>query len=126
MAEFSDYMENAIINIMRGVTFTGITAYIALFTTATADDGSGVEVSGGSYARQPAGLSAASGGESSNSAEVTFPTATADWGTVTNIALMDAVTDGEMLMHSPLDVSKVIANGDTFKINALDLHVTID
>jgi hypothetical protein len=127
MAEFTDYMENKIIDhMLRNQAYTPpSTVYVALFTSATGDDGSGTEVSGGSYARQAVTLSAASGGASSNSADITFPQATADWGTVTHLALMDAETGGNMLMHTALDESKTVNNGDTFKINAGDLDVTV-
>ena len=130
MAEFSDYMENAIINLMRSTNFTGVPAYVALFTSvATAAElEAGTltnEVSGGAYARQLAGLGVPSDGASSNAADITFPTATADWGTVAFVALMDAATVGNVLMHSALDANKVVNNGDTFKINLGDLDVTV-
>ena len=125
MAEFSDYMENKIIEVMRATTFTAAAAYVALYTVTPTDAGGGTEVTGGSYARQLAGLSVASGGASSNAADITFPTATADWGTVVACALFDAVTVGNMYMWSLLDVNKTVNNGDTFKINAGDLDVTV-
>ena len=127
MAEFTDFMENKIIDhMLRNQAYTPpSTVYVALFTTATTDAGGGTEVSGGSYARQAVTLAAASGGASENSADITFPTATADWGTITHVALMDALTGGNMLMHTPLDASKTVNNGDTFKINAGDLDVTV-
>ena len=127
MAEFTDFMENKIIDhMLRNQSYTPpTTVYVALFTSATSDDGSGTEVSGGSYARQAVTLSAGSGGASSNSADITFPQATADWGTITHVALMDALSGGNMLMHSPLDASKTVNNGDTFKINTGDLDVTV-
>ena len=127
MAELSDYAESKLLNLMRNVAWASFNAYVALFTTATADDGTGTEVSGGGYARQLVGLSEAigAGGLTSNAADIIFPTATADWGTVTHIAIMDAATGGNMIMHSPLDASKAIATGDTFKINMGDLNVTI-
>jgi len=125
MAEFSDYMENKIIEVMRATTFTTAAAYVALYTVTPTDAGGGTEVTGGSYARQLAGLSVASGGASSNAADITFPTATADWGTVVACALFDAATVGNMYMWSALDASKVVASGDTFKINAGDLDVTV-
>jgi len=128
MAEFSDYLENKIIDhMLRNQAYTPpATVYLALFTTATSDAGGGTEVSGGAYARQAVSLSAASGGASENSADITFPTATADWGTVTHVALMDALSGGNMLMHTPLDASKTVNNGDTFKISAGDLDVNVD
>lgn len=128
MAEFTDFLENKIIDhMLRNQAYTPpSTVYLALFTTAPSDAGGGTEVSGGAYARQAVTLSAASGGASSNSADITFPQATADWGTVTHVALMDALTSGNMLMHTPLDASKTINTGDTFKINAGDLDLTVD
>ena len=128
MAEFTDFLENKIIDhMLRNQAYTPpATVYVALFTTATNDAGGGTEVSGGAYARQPAGLSAAAGGASSNGADITFPQATADWGIVTHLALMDAISGGEMLMHTILDASKTINNGDTFKINLGDLDVTLE
>lgn len=130
MAEFSDYMENKIIDQMRNVAGVQVAAYVALFTAVTgleADSGwAATEVSGGAYARQLAGLSAASGGASDNAADITFPTATASWGTITHCALMDAATSGHVLMWTPLDASKTVGIGDTFKINAHDLDVTVD
>jgi len=130
MAELSDYMENAIISQMRNVAGVQVAAYVALFTAVTgleADSGwSGTEVSGGSYARQLAGLSAPSGGATSNAADITFPQATASWGLITHCALMDAITGGHVLMWTQLDASKQIDNGDTFKFNAGDLDVTIE
>ena len=130
MAEFATYMENAIINLMRNTAFTQIPAYVALFKSPASDAEleAGTltnEVSGGAYARQLAGLSAPSDGVTANAADITFPTATANWGTVTHVALMDAAAAGNVLMWSLLDVSKVVNSGDTFKINLGDLDVTV-
>ena len=125
MAEFSDYMENKVIEVMRATAFAAAAAYVALYTTDPTDADTGTEVTGGAYARQLAGLSAAAAGASSNAADITFPTATAAWGTITHVGLRDAVTVGNLYMHSPLDVSKTVGIGDTFKINLGDLDVTI-
>ena len=128
MAELSTYMEDRIVNFMRNVAITGEAAvYVGLWT---ADDGlesntQTSEVSGGSYARELVGLSASSNGTSSNASDITFTTATASWGTITTIALLDAITNGNVIMYSPLDASKTVGDGDTFKINAGDLDVTI-
>ena len=128
MAELSTWMEDKIVNFMRAVAITGQAAvYVALFTSDAGLEGGVItsEVSGGSYARQLAGLSASADGVSANAADITFPTATASWGTVTHVALMDTVTAGNVVMHSALDVSKTVGSGDTFKINAGDLDVTV-
>lgn len=128
MAKLSDYMEDRIINFMRGTAIAGEAAvYVGLWT---ADDGleentQTSEVGTGAYARQLAGLSAASDGTSANGTDITFPVATASWGTVTHLAILDADTAGNVIMHGALDASKNVADGDTFKINSGDLDVTI-
>ena len=124
-------MENKVIEVMRATNFVAAAAYVALFkspvTDAELEAGTLTnEVSGGAYARQLAGLSVPSNGVSSNASDIVFPTATADWGTITHCALMDAATAGNVLMYSALDTSKVVSNGDTFKINAGDLSATVD
>lgn len=130
MAEFSTYFEDAIINLMRSAAFTEIAAYVALFDD-NCDAGqleAGTltnEISGGSYARELAGLTAPSNGTSANAADVEFTTATATWGLVSFVALMDAITVGNVLMFSPLDTAKQVNDGDTFKINLGDLDVTV-
>jgi hypothetical protein len=128
MAEFTDYLENKIIDhMLRNQALTPpSTLYLALFTSAPSDAGGGTEVSGGAYARQTVALDAAAGGASANTSDVTFPQATADWGTVTHCALMDAVSGGNMLMWTPLDAPKTVNNGDTFKVNSGDLDLTVD
>ena len=115
---------------MRATAFATAAAYVALFKSpvADADLEAGTltnEVSGGGYARQLAGLGVPSDGASSNGADITFPTATADWGTITHCALMDAATAGNVCMYSALAVDKVVGNGDTFKINATELSISV-
>lgn len=128
MTDLSDYYEDKIIDhLFRNVAFTPpATVYVALFTVAPSDSGGGTEVSGGAYARQDAGFSAASGGATSNAADITYPTATANWGTVTHVGVFDALTVGNLLAWGALTASKIVDNGDTFKINATDLDLTID
>jgi hypothetical protein len=47
------------------------------------------------------------------------------WGTVGWIGLMDALTTGNLLYHTPLDASKTIDVGDIFKITSGNLSVTL-
>lgn len=127
MAEMSNYLENALINgTIRGTTYTApSTIYVGLYTSDPTDANTGTEVSGGSYARTSVTFGAPSGGASLNSSAVEFPQATADWGTVGWIGLLDASTSGNLLYHTPLDVSKTISNGDIFKIAIGSLSVTL-
>jgi hypothetical protein len=127
MAEFSNFLENALINAtLRATTYTSpATVYVSLYTSDPTDADSGTEVSGGSYARTSAAFDAPSNGVTQNTSDVTFPTATASWGTVTHVAIHDASTAGNMLFHTPLDTNKTIDSGDIFKITAGNLTVTL-
>jgi len=127
MSEMSNYLENALINVtLRATSYTApTTVYVSLWTSNPNDDASGTEVTGGSYARTAVTFAAPSNGVTTNSADVTFPTATASWGTVGWIGINDALTTGNLLYHSPLDTSKTIDSGDIFKISTGNLSVTL-
>jgi len=127
MAEFSNYLENALINaVLRNTTYTSpATVYVSLYTTDPTDADTGTEVSGGSYARTAVTFGSPSNGVTTNSADVTFPTATASWGTVTHIGIHDASTSGNLLFHTPLDTAKTIDDNDIFRIETGNLSVTL-
>lgn len=99
--------------------------YIGLFTAAPSDAGGGTEVSGGSYARKSVAFTV-SGNLATNSAAVEFDVATADWGTITSVAVFDAVSGGNMIAYATLTASKAIANGDVLRIPLNDLDITMD
>lgn len=123
----SNYLENALINgTIRGTTYTApATVYVGLFTSDPTDAGSGTEVSGGSYARQSASFAAPSNGASVTNADITFPQATGNWGTVGWIGIFDSLTTGNLMYHTALDASKTIETGDIFKIASGNLSVTL-
>ena len=127
MAEFSNFLEDALINAtLRATTYTSpATVYVSLYTSDPTDADTGTEVSGGSYARTAVTFGAPSNGVTTNSADVTFPTATGSWGTVSHIGIHDASTAGNLLFHTALDTSKTIDSGDIFKISSGNLSVTL-
>ncbi len=127
MAEFSNYLENALINaVLRNTSYTSpATVYVALYTTDPTDADTGTEVSGNAYARQSVAFSSPSNGATSNSAAVEFPQATGSWGTVAYIGIRDASSGGNLLFHTALDASKTIATGDVFRIAIGSLTVTL-
>jgi hypothetical protein len=129
MAEMSNYLENALLNAtLNATTYTApATVYVSLWTSDPTDAGSGTEVSGGSYARTVVSFATASGtsGNVLNDADVTFPTATASWGTVGWIGINDALSSGNLLYHTALDTAKTIDSGDIFKISTGNLSVTL-
>jgi len=127
MAEMSNYLENALINAtLRNTSYTSpATVYVGLYTTDPTDANTGTEVSGGSYARTAVTFGAPSDGASLNDAAVEFPQATASWGTVAYIGILDAATSGNLMYHTALDTSKTIDTGDIFKIAIGSLSVTL-
>ena len=127
MAEFSNYLEDALINAtLRNTSYTSpATVYVGLYTSDPTDANTGTEVSGGSYARTAVTFGAPSGGASTNNAAVEFPQATASWGTIGWLGILDASTSGNLLYHTALDESKTIENGDIFRISSGNLSVTL-
>jgi hypothetical protein len=127
MAEMSNYLENALINAtLRNTSYTSpTTVYVGLYTSDPTDGNTGTEVSGGSYARTAVTFGAPSNGASLNNAAVEFPQATASWGTVAYIGILDAATSGNLLYHTILDTAKTIDTGDIFKIATGSLSVTL-
>lgn len=127
MAAMSNYLENALINAtLRNTSYTSpASVFVALFTTDPTDAGTGTEVSGGSYARQAATFTSPSNGSSTLAADVTFPTATGNWGTVTHFGIYDASTSGNLLYHGALNNSKNIQTGDILRIQVNNLTVTL-
>jgi hypothetical protein len=107
MTGFTDRTSQGILNHITGKSglFALPTAYVALFTATGVDAGTGfTEVVGGSYARKSTAAadwnSATGSGPSgiSNANTLTFPTATADWGTVIAWGLYDAISAGNLLV----------------------------
>ena len=124
---FSNYLETEILDhVFGGNAYAApSTLYLALFTTDNTDTGGGTEVSGGAYARQTVAFTV-SGNTASNSADVEFPTATANYGTVVAVAVMDASTGGNQLAYAGLSSDKTIETGDVFRVPAGDLDITLD
>lgn len=129
----SDFLENKVLDHLLGATtYTPpATLYMGLFTANPSDSGGGTEVTGGSYARvsvtnNTTNWPAASGGSKSNGTAITFPTATANWGTVTAFGIFDASTAGNLLFWGTLTTSKAVDNGDTASFASGALTVTED
>jgi len=122
----TNYLENKLLDHFLGTTSYTMPSpvYVALFTVAPSDAGGGTEVTGGSYARQTAAFSAAASGATSNSANIDFTGMPA--ATTVAIALFDASTSGNMLVHGTLTTNKQTDAGDTLRIATGDLDISID
>lgn len=133
MSNMSDYLEVQLRkHLFRTGSFTKPTVLgVGLFTVTPSDAGGGTEVTGGSYARVDlppldANWTApdSTGGLTDNAVAITFPTPSANWGTVVAFGIFDATTAGNLLVWGPITPNKTINNGDpapSFAIGALDV-----
>jgi hypothetical protein len=124
---FTDYLENKLLaHTFSNTAYTSpSTVYVALYTTAPTDSTTGTEVSGGAYARQSASFTTTASA-TTNAAAIEYPTATANYGTVVAVAVLDASSGGNMLAFAALDTNKTISTGDVFRIPAGDLDITLN
>jgi len=126
---FSNFLETEILDHVFGAaayTAPG-TMHLALFTSNPDEDASGTEVttSGTAYARRTVAFTV-SGNTASNTGAVEYPTATATFGTVSHVGVMDASTGGNLMAYAALTSSKTISTGDVFRVPAGDLDITLD
>ena len=122
MAALSNYLENALVNhVLRNTALTtpGTSIYVGLikfYESSKLEAGTLTqEASSGAYARvQVTAWDAPSNGATQNTNAVTFPTATADWGMVSGVIIVDAASTGNVLLHGTLTTAKDVKNGDVF------------
>ena len=120
----SDFLELEILDhVLGNAAYTApANIHVALFTAAPTDAGGGTEVTGGSYARvsvtnNATNFPAAASGLKQNGTAITFPTATADWGTVVAFGLFDAGSGGNLLYWGWLGTD----DGDLFTATTADV-----
>ncbi len=128
---FANDWENKILDhIFNKASYAAESLYIGLSTADPLDDGSGLaEPVGNGYARvsvPAANWDAAVGGMIDNNADITFPTATGSWGTVTHACIFNAASAGTLKASGALALSKAIGSGDTPKFAVGDLDCTLD
>lgn len=133
MASTSDYLENKIVDHYIGKTVYPLpSVHIALCTAAPVDSDTGSTITEAAYtgyarvAIPGADWNAASGGTATNANPITFPAATGGSETVTHFALLDAASNGNMLLHGALNNSLAVSNGITPQISAGSLSVSQD
>lgn len=131
MAGFSDYLEDKVLDhVFGGTAYTApTTLYVALYTVAPTDTGGGTEVTttGTAYARQTAtfNVSGTDPTTATNAAAIEYPTATADYGTVVAVGILDASSAGNLLAYASLTANKTVSSGDVFRFDAGDLDITL-
>lgn len=99
--------------------------YLGFYLSDPTDTTLGAEVSGGSYVRQSITL-ARTGQVLNNTNEITFPEATADWGTIVAFALSKTVNGADQVMYGSLSPSKTVVAGEALKIEIGEFSQTID
>lgn len=102
---------------------TGETPHLALYTTNPTAAGTGTEVTGGSYARQPITFGSITGGSISNSAVISFtgvPTAT-----ITHWGIKDALTGGDLKVYGALTSSIASVSGDEVQFPIGNLQINL-
>lgn len=128
----SDYLAKALLNqVFRNTAYTRpTTVYVALYTSNPTAADTGTEVSGGSYARQAVAFGAptAVGGKQtiSNSSDIAFSAASADWGTITHIGIRDAATGGNLLYYGAVTNPRSILTSDVFKFQVGSLALSLN
>jgi hypothetical protein len=116
----SDYLRDNLLNhTLRNTPYTApTTVYLAAYTVPPTSAGGGTEVSGGSYVRQTVTFAAPSGGQVVNDAEVLYPIATLDWGTIVAVGIFDAAVAGNFLRFTSLGTPKIINATDQLRFPA--------
>lgn len=128
MSSFSNYTENAVLNMLfNQVPFTPTPLYMGLFKAETGLEDNALAtaeevVDASSYARVDVeafgGYTTATTGSVANVNDLDFPVALADWGTITHTALLDAPTGGNVIAWGALANPRTIYAADSVKVRA--------
>lgn len=134
MGSFTDYLEGELLDhVLNAAAYSApANIYLALATADPTDAATGASMNevanSGSYARTAITVGAAASRAVTQDADVDFPTATGDWGTVTHWAIVDNSTHGagNALAHGSLSPSKVVYNGNSPSVLSGQVIVSFD
>jgi len=123
---FTSYTDAALLGHLLGsTTYTKPSAlYVALFVGDPLAGGVEVSTSGTGYARQSGTFSVATN-VATNASNIEYSAATTAWGTITHVAIYDAMAAGNQLVTAALTTAKTISVGDILRIPTSDLSVTL-
>lgn len=128
----ANWLRDAVLNhLLRTASLSKPTnVYLALFTADPTSAGSltnELPIGVGGYARAAVTVGDAQWSAPATSGDyratmnnnvISMGTASANLGTVTHVALMDAATAGNMLWYDALDTARTINNGDPIQVAA--------
>lgn len=136
--EISTYLADELLDhVFNNAAYTAPgTTWIALATASISDATTGSNIgepSGGAYARAQVNVNGgaapawdlAASSVVDNGGTITFATATASWGTVTGVAIIDASTNGNILFYDNTQADQAVGSGDLWRYNAGDLDVVM-
>ena len=130
MTAFSDYLENEILDHLRGNTYTAPSAlYLGLYTSDPQDDDSGTEIplDETGYSRQAIEFLAPVTGFIDNTGQVQFTASGGGWGTITHAAVFDGTgAAANMLWHEALSASKTVNDTDTLTFASGAVTLSLD
>jgi hypothetical protein len=141
MSAMSNYLESGILNhLFRTGTFSKPSTIAVALTSNIPDDTQGYSevANAGSYARVDVGApdngdwdfvdQVSDSGHIQNTAAITFPTATANWGMVSGVVVFDNATygAGNVLFRGALPSPRDIRTNDqySFAIGGLDIYLS--
>lgn len=129
-----DFLELAVLDTLRGAAWPPYSSvFVSLHTADPGDLGTSEVAAGGGYARVE--VPCVTGSWSDPAAarpmtcqvSVSFPAATAGWGTVTHFGIWTQAAGGGLLYHGAITTPRVVLSGDlatTFAPGALTLDET--
>jgi hypothetical protein len=123
----SDYAEKKLLDHLLGTTsYTMPSAvYLALYTAAPTDSSGGTEVTGGSYVRKVVTFDEVTSGSGSTTNDTTLDFTGMPSCTVVAVAVLDALTSGNILVYGTLSTNKTLDSGDILRVASGDLSITI-
>lgn len=114
----SNYAENALLNTLRGSSYSAAGTYVQLHTAAAGEDGTSNVAS--NTTRQSVSFASASGGSMASSGTVTW-TNVPTTETYSHWSIWDAASSGNCLWVGAFTTSAAVVAGDTFQITSLTL-----
>lgn len=127
----TDYLENKLLGHCTGyAAWTAPTnTFLGLYTVSPTEVGGGTEVAAGNYARIQIGWGAPATGAQSNATSIRFPasgTASADYGTIVALGVLDSLTSGNLLWYGSLSAAVTIKSGDSYTITPGGITLSLD
>jgi hypothetical protein len=131
----SQNVEDAVLAWIAGTTFptAPTTLFMALYTSAPDDNGSGTEVAASGYTRQSITLGATSTDSGkrtkANTNTITFGPALADFGTIVAFGIWTVVSGGTSSNYiggNPITPNKIIQVSDSYVFASGSVKINID